>query len=153
MKTKSEIKSAVLLSLLIAPLAAFAQTSDTVYRIPPVESVQKRMYEDAYVAAHRDVGLLSVRSLNANSGSYAGQHIELKFTIDERGVPHNIGVIGGTPDMGLAVMASNALRDWRFEPGSAPREGTVMMKFVTDRSSEPIAQLTLNSGGQSYALR
>jgi len=152
MKTKSEIKSAVLLSLLIAPLAAFAQTSETVYRIPPVQS-DSRSYEDAYVAAHRDIGLMKVRSPNPNSGNYAGLNVELKFTIDERGMPRNIGVIGGTPDLGLNQLARNALLDWRFEPGAAPREATVNMKFVSERTGEPMTQVTLNSGGQSYVLR
>jgi len=148
----TKIKSAVLLSLLVAPLAAFAQGADTVYRLPSVNT-DTRSYEDAYVAAHRDVGLVSVKSPNPNGGNFAGLNVEMKFTIDERGIPQHIGIISGSPDLGLAQLASNALRGWRFEPGSAPREATVIMKFVSDRSNEPIAQLTLNSGGQSYVLR
>lgn len=47
---------------------------------------------------------------------YAGTQFELKFTVDKKGTPYNLGPTNMTIDSELVFQVIGAVRDWQFSP-------------------------------------
>ncbi len=118
MKTKN---IALLLSLLaLLPAGAVAQEAVTArtYQLPPVSVTPENMergYLDSY---SREAGTLYPVEITVPRMSklYAGNYVDLLFTVGADGRPKNVGVTSGSPETGFVMPILDALNEWRFSP-------------------------------------
>lgn len=65
------------------------------------------------------------------TGNWAGTTVELSLTIDAEGEPHDVGVMSGASDRGLALHIINAVREWQFSPRQVDGENVSTQAKLT----------------------
>lgn len=124
---------AVLFSLALAPLAALAQSNETPIRMAPmtVTKTAEQLYLDSF---DRTLGLAYPVSLVAPSigttGAYAGNKVELVFTIEANGQPSHVRATpNSSGDLRFITLVTNAVAGWRFQ--AAVKDGKPAASEVT----------------------
>jgi TonB family protein len=121
---KAVTKLVVLISLVLAPLAVSAKT--------PEQDYLKTSLKGAGVP----VPVAVVTPSNVDSG-YIGTQVQLKFTVDSKGMPTEMSVVS-SPDAMIARVIMDAVSKWRFTPaqknGLAVPTKVVLPVKITDGS-------------------
>jgi hypothetical protein len=127
-------KTPLVISALLAVFATVADAAQKPRKAPKKEA-EEVLRMDPYRVSHAyDLSYsapVAIRIIRPRVHSkYAGEQFELKFAVDKKGAPYNLGPTNMSVDSELVFQVISAVRAWKFSPARDSDGNPVERKVI-----------------------